>query len=90
MCQRKTLYKFSLILLLIGLLVLAIAFYFFHFVTDEGPTFTYHEEAGKPFVTMLIGFFGVQFIFASALSALAAKLLLPPDKKGRSDDQRRI
>ena len=85
MCQRATLYKFSLILLLIGLAVLAIAFYFFHFVTDNGPTLTYHEEAGKPFVTMLIGVFGVLFIFTSALSALAARFLLPPDNNDRKD-----
>lgn len=80
MCTRKKLYRFSLLLLLIGLAVLAIAFYFFHFVTDEGPTLTYHEEAGKPLLTLLIGVFGVLFLFASTLSALAARFLLPPDK----------
>ena len=38
MFRKATLYKFSLILLLIGLAVLAIAFYFFHFVTFEIPS----------------------------------------------------
>ena len=79
MLQRKTLFKFSLILLLIGLAVLAIAYYCFHFVTDEGLTLTFHEEAGKPFVTILIGIFGVLFVFSSAFSALFAAIVLPKD-----------
>ena len=79
MLQRKTLFKFSLILLAIGLAVLAIACYCFHFVTDEGLTLTFHEEAGKPFVTILIGIFGVLFVFSSAFSALFAAIVLPKD-----------
>ena len=79
MCTRKKFYRFSLLLLLIGLAVLAIAYYFFHFVTDEGLTLTFHEEAGKPFVTILIGIFGVLFVFSSALSALFAAIVLPKD-----------
>lgn len=81
MFRKATLYKFSLILLLIGLAVLAIAYYFFHFVTDDGFTLTFHEEAGKPFVTILIGIFGVLFVFASAFSALFAAIVLPKDTK---------
>ena len=44
-------------MLIIGLIVLAIAYYFFHFVTDDGFILTFHEEEVKPFVTDLIGFF---------------------------------
>ena len=55
--NRKNLLKLSLITLIIGLLVLAIAYFFFHFVTDEGITLTWHPEAGKPFVTDFIGIF---------------------------------
>ena len=69
---RKNLFKFSIITLIIGVLVLAISFFFFHFVTDDGITLEWHEEAGKPFVTLLIGVFGVLFVFASAISAIAA------------------
>ena len=79
--HRKTLYKFSLINLAIGLFVLAVAYFFFHFVTDEGITLVWHAEAGKPFVTLLIGIFGVLFIFASAVSALSALILLPKTEK---------
>lgn len=69
---RKNLYKFSLITLGIGLFVLVLAYFCFHFVTDEGITLVWHAEAGKPFVTLLIGIFGVLFVFASAISALSA------------------
>ena len=68
--NKKLLHKFSLITLIIGLVVLAIAFFFFHFVTDTGITTVFQQEAGKPFVTLLIGIFGVLFIFASAISFL--------------------
>ena len=70
--NKKNLLKLSLITLIIGLAVLAIAYYFFHFVTDDGFTLTFHEEAGKPFVTDLIGFFGVLFIWGSAMSLIFA------------------
>ena len=39
---KKKLLKLSLITLIIGLCVLAIAYFFFHFVTDDGITFTWH------------------------------------------------
>ena len=80
MFRKATLYKFSLILLLIGLAVLAIAFYFFHFVTDSGITTTWQPEAGKPFVADLIGNLGVLFIFGSAVSALCALVLFEKEK----------
>ena len=53
--MKQKLLKLSLITLIIGLCVLAINYFFFHFVTDSGITFTWHPEAGKPFVTDMIG-----------------------------------
>ena len=70
--NRKNLLKLSLITLIIGLCVLAIAYFFFHFVTDDGITFVWHPEAGKPFVTDLIGQFGVLFLWSSAMSLILA------------------
>ena len=46
---KKKLLKLSLITLIIGLCVLAIAYFFFHFVTDSGITFKWHPEAGKEY-----------------------------------------
>ena len=70
--DRKKFLKLSLITGIIGVFVLAVAYFFFHFVTDEGITLTWHPEAGKPFVTELIGNFGVLFFFASVISLLIA------------------
>ena len=70
--NRKKFLKLSLITCIIGVFVLAVAYFFFHFVTDEGITLTWHPEAGKPFVTELIGNFGVLFFFVSVISLLIA------------------
>ena len=51
---------------------MAIAYFFFHYVTDEGITLTWHEEAGKPFVTNLIGAFGVLFLFSGTVSLISS------------------
>ena len=78
--NRKNLLKLSLITLIIGLLVLAVAYFFFHFVTDEGITLTWHPEAGKPLVTDLIGFFGVLFLWSSAMSLISALVFFKKEK----------
>ena len=79
--NKSKLLKFSLISLIIGAAVLIIAFFFFHFVTDNGITTVFQKEAGKPFVAELIGDLGVLFVFASAVSALGAVVLFEKDKK---------
>ena len=72
--NRKKFLQLSLITFLIGVFVLAVAYFFFHFVPVEGITLTWHPEAGKPFVTELIGNFAVLFLFASVMSLLIAFL----------------
>ena len=69
--NKKNLLKLALITLIIGLVVLAIAYFFFHFVGDEGIR-EWQSEPGKPFVTDLIGFFAVLFIWSSAMSLILA------------------
>lgn len=73
---KKKFYKFSLITFIIGFVVLLITFFCFHFVTDEGITLTWHEEAGKPFVTDMLGIFGVLMIFSSVISLLISKIFI--------------
>ena len=72
---RKELLKFSLITIIIGVLLFALTFFFFHFVTDEGISLVWHEEAGKPLVTLLIGVLGILFVFASATSLIISLIL---------------
>lgn len=68
----KKLLKLSLICFIISVVVLVIAYFFFHYVTDEGITLIRQEEAGKPFVTDLIGQFGVLFLFSSVMLLLVS------------------
>ena len=64
--------KLSLYCLIISVIVFIINYFFYHFVTDEGISFTWNEEPGKPFVANLIGIFAVLFLFASVISLLIA------------------
>ena len=79
--MKKKLFKLSLITLIIGLAILLIAYFFFHFVTDDGITLTWHPEAGKPFVTDMIGQLGVLFLFSSAMSSICALVLFDEEEK---------
>ena len=81
--MKKKLLKLSWITAVIGACVLVIAYFFFHFVTDEGITLVWHAEAGKPFVT--IGIFGVLFLFASVMSLLIACCFYPTQRNTKED-----
>ncbi len=72
---RKRLYKLAIVCLAVAVVVFIINYFVFHYVTDEGITFVWHPEAGKPFVTDLIGMLGADMVFASIISALSAKIL---------------
>ena len=77
--NKKSLRKFSLFSLICGVVILAIAYLFFHYVTDSGITLIKQAEAGKPFVTDLIGQLGTLFIFSSAASLLASFVFFKND-----------
>ena len=81
MTTKQKLFKLSLITLAIGLGLLAIAYFFFHFVTDTGVSFKWNPEAGKPFVTDMIGQLAVLFLFASSMSAISALVFYGKDEK---------
>lgn len=72
---RKRLYKLSAICFVIAVIVFIINYFVFHYVTDDGITLIWHPEAGKPFVTNLIGNLGADMVFASIVSALCAKII---------------
>ena len=78
--NKKSLKKFSLITAIIGIFVLAFAYFFFHYVTDDGITFTWHKEVGKPFVSNLIGTLGVLFIWTSLTSLIASFVFFKKEK----------
>lgn len=78
--MKKKLLKLALVTLIIAVVVLAIAYFFFHFVGDEGIR-EWQPEAGKPFVTDLIGMFGVLFLWSSAMSLILALTVFNDKKK---------
>ncbi|MBQ3064171.1 MAG: hypothetical protein IJC99_05165 [Clostridia bacterium] len=83
--MRKKLLKFSACQAIIGAFVFLIDYLFFHFVTDNGISFTWQPEAGKPFVADLIGIFGTLFLFGAVVSLLAAFIFF--DKKESEENQ---
>ena len=70
--NKKKLQQLSLYLIIAGLVVFAFYYYVFHFVTDDGFTLTFHEEAQKPFVADLIGQLGVLLVFSSFFTFLCS------------------
>lgn len=72
---RKNLYRLSVVCFIIALIVFIINYFVFHYITDDGITLVKQAEAGKPFVTNLIGMLGADMVFASIVSALCAKIL---------------
>ena len=79
--NKKNLLKFSWITCAIGAFLLAVAYFFFHFVTDEGIQFVWRPEVEKWYVTLLIGVLAVLFLFASAISLLSAWLFFQDDQE---------
>lgn len=72
---RKNLYRLSVVCFIIALAVFITNYFVFHYITDDGITLVKQAEAGKPFVTNLIGMLGADMVFASIVSALCAKIL---------------
>ena len=84
--MKNKLLKLSLILLICAIVILAFAYYFYHFVTDEGFTLTFHKEPGKPFIADMIGDLGVLFIFGSAVSFISSFVFFDKeDAKGKKE-----
>ena len=77
--NKRSLRKFSLYCLIIGIVIFGISYFMFHFVTDEGITFVFHEETGKPFVTNMVADLGVLFIFSSIVSFMSSFVFFKED-----------
>ena len=86
--MRKNLFKLSGISAIISAIIFGFNYYFFHFFTDEGFTLVFHEEASKPFVSYLIGQFGLYFLFL-CLGALLVALICFPEKKKKANKKRK-
>ena len=79
--MRKKLFKLSIISFAISAFVLSFNYFFYHYFTAEGFTTVFHKEPQKPFVSDLIGQFGVLFLFASVMSLIIALVCYPKKEK---------
>ena len=79
--MREKLLKLSWVQAIIAAGIFVINYFFYHFVTDDGITLVWQPEAGKPFVSDLIGQLGVLFIFGSVISLLVALIVFEKKKE---------
>jgi len=73
---KLSIYSFSL-----SIVSFLLTYFVFHFVTDEGITFAWHEEAGKPFVTNMLGVFSVLLLFMGVASLLIMHVFCDKNNK---------
>ena len=78
--MRSKLFRLSLAQLIAAAITFIINYFFYHFVTDSGITTVWQAEAGKPFVSLLIGILATLFLFGAATSALMAFILFDNNK----------
>lgn len=70
--MRRKLFKLSLAQLIASAVTFLINYFFYHFVTDDGISAVWQPEAGKPFVSEMIGTLATLFLFGAAVSLMAA------------------
>lgn len=73
--MKKKLEKLSVWCMGLAAVVFGLDYLCFHFLTDSGFVAVWQPEAGKPFVTDLVGQLGVLFLFAGIFSLLLAKIV---------------
>jgi multisubunit Na+/H+ antiporter MnhB subunit len=66
--------KLSNVSFVLAVVLFALSFVLFHFLTDSGFTAAFQQEAGKPFVTEMAADLGVLFFFCSILCRMIAKI----------------
>ena len=66
--------KLSTRCFVLAIVLFALSFVMFHFLTDSGFTTVFQTEAGKPFVTEMAADISVLFFFAGILCRMIAKI----------------
>ena len=66
--------KLSVWCFALALILFALSFVLFHFLTDSGFTTVFQQEAGKPFVTEMVADLSVLFLFSGILCRMIAKI----------------
>ena len=74
--MKKKLRTLSFWSFLLAVAIFAFDYVLFHYITPGGVfTAVFQQEAGKPFVTLLLGILGVLFLFGSIMSLLIAHII---------------
>ena len=79
--NKNSLKKMSLYCLIIGLVLLVMTYFMFHYLTDTGFTSSFQEEPGKPFVTNMVGNLSTLFIYSSIISFISSFLFFKKEDK---------
>ena len=72
--------KLSSVSFVLALVLFALSFVLFHFLTDSGFTTVFQQEAGKPFVTEMAADLSVLFLFSGILCQMIAKIFCSDEK----------
>ena len=78
--MNQKLKKLSVRCFLLAVALMVVSYFCFHFLTDGGFTLQWHPEAGKPFVTEMLGDLAVLFLFGGIFCRMAANILFPEEK----------
>ena len=64
---------------LLAVVLMAVSFVLFHFLTDSGFTTVFQTEAGKPFVTEMVADLSVLFFFGGIFCRMIARIFFPDE-----------
>ena len=72
--------KLALVLFILTIAVFTLAYLFFHYMTPEGFSTVKQAVPGKPLLTDMLAFFGVDLLTGSIGTALAALIVADKEK----------
>ena len=72
--------RFSNISFIWSVSIFVLSFFFYHYVTVDGRiTTVFQDEAGKPFVALLLSILGVLFLFSGIVCRLIPGVFFPEE-----------
>ena len=81
--MKKKLKKLALWSFVLALVNFGIAYIFYHYMSPDGSlSNVFHDDPGKPMVSLLFGVFGTNFLFAGCMSGLVNRIFFREEKKG--------
>lgn len=78
--MKNKLKKLSSWCFALAVVLFALSFLLFHFLTDSGFTTVFQQEAGKPFVTEMVADLSILFLFSGILCRMIAKIFCSDEK----------